>query len=48
VFNLFISSVDQGISLGFSTVLLIAMAFLVSALFDKIKRRQATGTPLTA
>jgi RsiW-degrading membrane proteinase PrsW (M82 family) len=48
VFNLFISSIDQGISLGFSTILLIAMAFLVSALFDKIKRRQATSTPLTA
>jgi len=48
VFNLFISSMDQGVSLGFSSVLLIAMAFLVSALFDKIKRRQARGVPLTA
>ena len=48
VFNLFISSVDQGVSLGFSTLLLIALAFLVSALFDKIKRRQAIGAPLTA
>ena len=48
VFNLFISSAEQGVSLGFSTVLLIIMAFLVSSLFDKIKRRQAAHPPLTA
>jgi len=40
VFNLFISSAHQSTSLGFSTVLLIALAFLVSSLFDKIKERQ--------
>lgn len=41
VFNLFISAVHQGASLGFSTILLIVLAFLVSTLFDKIKARQA-------
>ena len=40
VFNLFISAVHQGASLGFSTILLIVLAFLVSSLFDKIKARQ--------
>jgi protease PrsW len=40
VFNLFISSPHQSTSLGFSTALLIALAFLVSTLFDKIKTRQ--------
>lgn len=39
VFNLFISQMQQGMSLAFSTILLIAMAFLISALFDKIKER---------
>lgn len=38
-FNLFISQMHQGISLLFSTLLLIAMAFLISALFDKMKER---------
>lgn len=40
-FNLFISAPHEGASLGFSTLLLIGMAFLVSALFDKIKERDA-------
>jgi len=40
VFNLFISSPHESASLGFSTALLIALAFLVSVLFDKIKTRQ--------
>jgi RsiW-degrading membrane proteinase PrsW (M82 family) len=40
VFNLFISSPHESASLGFSTALLIALAFLVSTLFDKIKTRQ--------
>ena len=40
VFNLFISSPHESASLGFSTALLIALAFLVSTLFDKIKARQ--------
>lgn len=39
VFNLFISQMHQSASLLFSTLLLIAMAFLISALFDKIKER---------
>jgi RsiW-degrading membrane proteinase PrsW (M82 family) len=39
VFNLFISQMQKGISLLFSTLLLMAMAFLISALFDKIKER---------
>lgn len=38
-FNLFISQMQQSISLVFSTLLLMAMAFLISALFDKIKER---------
>ncbi|HXV27302.1 MAG TPA: PrsW family glutamic-type intramembrane protease [Candidatus Paceibacterota bacterium] len=42
VFNLFISSASESVSLGFSTALLIAMGFMVSALFDKIKERQST------
>lgn len=41
VFNLFISSARQGAALGYSTALLIVLAFLVSSLFDKIKARQA-------
>jgi RsiW-degrading membrane proteinase PrsW (M82 family) len=39
VFNLFISQMQQSVSLLFSTLLLMVMAFLISALFDKIKER---------
>jgi RsiW-degrading membrane proteinase PrsW (M82 family) len=39
VFNLFISQMHESMSLLFSTLLLMAMAFLISALFDKIKER---------
>lgn len=39
IFNLFISQIHQNISLAFSTVLLMVMAFLISVLFDKIKER---------
>jgi RsiW-degrading membrane proteinase PrsW (M82 family) len=38
-FNLFISQMQQSLSLVFSTLLLMAMAFLISTLFDKIKER---------
>lgn len=38
-FNLFISQMQETFSLAFSTVLLIAMAFLISSLFDKIQER---------
>ncbi len=38
-FNLFISQMHHSASLAFSTLLLMVMAFLISALFDKIKRR---------
>ena len=41
VFNLFISQMHKDISLLFSTLLLMAMAFLISALFDKIKERDS-------
>jgi RsiW-degrading membrane proteinase PrsW (M82 family) len=41
VFNLFISQMHQSVSLAFSTLLLIAMAFCISALFDKIKERDS-------
>jgi RsiW-degrading membrane proteinase PrsW (M82 family) len=41
VFNLFISGMHQSVSLLFSTFLLIVMAFLISALFDKIKERDS-------
>ncbi len=41
VFNLFIRGMHQSVSLLFSTFLLIAMAFLISALFDKIKERDS-------
>lgn len=41
VFNLFISQMQESMSLLFSTLLLIAMAFLISALFDKIKERDS-------
>jgi len=41
VFNLFISQMQETVSLFFSTLLLIAMAFLISVLFDKIKERDA-------
>ena len=44
-FNLFISQMHQSISLFFSTILLMAMAFLVSTLFDKIKERDGQVTP---
>ena len=40
VFNLFISQMEQSLSLVFSTVLLMVMAFLISTLFDKIKGRR--------
>jgi RsiW-degrading membrane proteinase PrsW (M82 family) len=43
VFNLFISQAQRSISLLFSTLLLIAMAFLISALFDKIKERHGVA-----
>ncbi|HXK36215.1 MAG TPA: PrsW family glutamic-type intramembrane protease [Candidatus Paceibacterota bacterium] len=39
VFNMFISQMQHSLSLMFSTLLLIVMAFLISALFDKIKER---------
>jgi RsiW-degrading membrane proteinase PrsW (M82 family) len=41
VFNLFISQMQESVSLLFSTLLLMIMAFLISALFDKIKERDA-------
>lgn len=44
-FNLFISQMHQSVSLLFSTLLLMAMAFLVSTLFDKIKERDGQVTP---
>jgi len=44
-FNLFISHAERSLSLLYSTLLLIAMAFLVSALFDKIKERNGQVTP---
>ncbi len=44
-FNLFISQMHQSVSLLFSTLLLMAMAFLVSTLFDKIKERNGQVTP---
>lgn len=44
-FNLFISQTEQTLSLVYSTLLLIAMAFLVSALFDKIKERNGPVIP---
>jgi len=44
-FNLFISNTEHSLSLMYSTLLLIAMAFLVSALFDKIKERNGQVTP---
>lgn len=44
-FNLFISQMHQSTSLVFSTLLLMAMAFLVSTLFDKIKERKGRMTP---
>lgn len=40
-FNLFISQMHQSLSLLFSTLLLMAMAFCISALFDKIKERDS-------
>ncbi len=45
VFNLFISQAQHSASLFYSTVLLIAMAFLVSTLFDKMKERDGNVTP---
>lgn len=47
-FNLFISEMHQSASLVFSTLLLMVMAFLISALFDKIKERADRITPLVA
>ena len=44
-FNLFISQMHQSVSLLFSTLLLMAMAFLVSTLFDKIKERDGQVVP---
>lgn len=44
-FNLFISQMHQSVSLLFSTILLMAMAFLVSTLFDKIKERDGQVVP---
>lgn len=44
-FNLFISQMHESLSLLFSTLLLMAMAFLVSTLFDKIKEREGRVTP---
>lgn len=41
VFNMFISQMQQGTSLVFSSLLLMVMAFLISSLFDKIKERDA-------
>jgi RsiW-degrading membrane proteinase PrsW (M82 family) len=41
IFNLFVSQMHQSVSLLFSTFLLIAMAFLISVLFDKIKERDS-------
>jgi protease PrsW len=41
IFNLFISQMHHSVSLIFSTSLLIVMAFLISALFDKIKERDS-------
>ncbi len=47
-FNLFISQMHQSVSLLFSTLLLMVMAFLVSTLFDKIKERDGQVTPTIA
>lgn len=47
IFNLFISQMHQSVSLAFSTLLLIVMAFLISVLFDKIKER-GSGLTITA
>ena len=44
-FNLFISQMHQSVSLLFSTLLLMVMAFLVSTLFDKIKEHDGQVTP---
>lgn len=45
VFNLFISSgASQYFALSYTTLLLIAMAFLISALFDKIRERSMVGS----
>lgn len=46
-FNLFISQMHESVSLLFSTGLLMVMAFLVSALFDKIKSRDTALQPST-
>lgn len=47
-FNLFISQMHQSASLVFSTLLLMVMAFLISALFDKIQERTDRITPSVA
>ena len=44
-FNLFISQMHKSVSLVFSTLLLMIMAFLISSLFDKIKEREGQVTP---
>lgn len=44
-FNLFISQMHKSVSLIFSTLLLMIMAFLISSLFDKIKEREGQVTP---
>jgi len=41
VFNLFISQMHRSVSLLFSTLLLMGMAFCISVLFDKIKERDS-------
>ncbi len=48
VFNLFISQMTQSVSLLFSTLLLMAMAFLISTLFDKIKEWDSKLRPAIA
>jgi len=47
-FNLFVSQTENEFSLVFSTMLLMAMALLVSALFDKIKERDGSLRPSIA
>lgn len=48
-FNVFLALFqDQLLSLGYTTSLLIIMAFLVSVLFDRIKKRSNIGIALAA
>jgi RsiW-degrading membrane proteinase PrsW (M82 family) len=44
-FNLFVAKMNESLSIKFSTALLIAMAFLISILFDKIKERDIVAQP---